>query len=410
MMGTSVDAFFGRGIDAAFCEVSALRAANLLEGWGPVEEAQAGWPTSAAAAPGPSTTWPGPRTGTGTACAARWGTAWQVWARDLEFDSPQAETLRACGFGPEVARVRCRLLAPGDAVAGGEEGTAWGKGSDVAFPCDWPVAFNVPQLGAEGYAWRESMFAALAADHGVVVVLLENAFFGARRPAAYRAGALTIRTAAEILLYGACSQSEGAAFLAHLHRRGLRRLAVFGASFGGCMAASIAPQLDFPVACAALLAAHSAEAVFLDSSYARTIRWARLAKHGPAPSFDYARAATLAGGSVLEDPRRTAPARDHDAEAWARAQMRAVLRVTDGRRHPPPLAPEASVIVAARGDGYIPFDSPRILHRHWGAASRLWEVPGGHVTGFVLADGVFRKAVLASLAKLEPVLARASKL
>lgn len=73
--------------------------------------------------------------------------------------------------------------------------------------------------------------------------------------------------------------------------------------------------------------------------------------------------------------------------------------------HPPPAAPhrpqrpDAAVMVAAVDDAYVSLESVQAVHQYW-SGSELRLVSGGHVSGFLLQQPEFRRAVVDSLAKL----------
>lgn len=64
-----------------------------------------------------------------------------------------------------------------------------------------------------------------------------------------------------------------------------------------------------------------------------------------------------------------------------------------------PRRPDAAVMVAARDDAYVSVESVEAVHRYW-AGSEMRMVPGGHVSGFLMQQPAFRKAVADSLKRL----------
>ena len=65
-----------------------------------------------------------------------------------------------------------------------------------------------------------------------------------------------------------------------------------------------------------------------------------------------------------------------------------------------PTAPEAAIFIGAEQDRYVPADSVAYIHRMW-KGSELRYIPGGHVSSFVFADMVYRRAVQHALSRLK---------
>ncbi|GAX77241.1 hypothetical protein CEUSTIGMA_g4688.t1 [Chlamydomonas eustigma] len=73
---------------------------------------------------------------------------------------------------------------------------------------------------------------------------------------------------------------------------------------------------------------------------------------------------------------------------------------TDVTRYPRPRRPDAAVLVAAKDDAYVSVESVRAVHEHWqGSEMRL--VEGGHVSGFLMQQSQFRRAIMDSLKRLQ---------
>ncbi|CAG9465330.1 unnamed protein product [Pedinophyceae sp. YPF-701] len=75
-------------------------------------------------------------------------------------------------------------------------------------------------------------------------------------------------------------------------------------------------------------------------------------------------------------------------------------RFTDLTQLPPPLQPEATILVGATEDEYVPPSSTLKLAKAWGNREVRW-VKGGHVSSFVIHFPAFRAAILDSLLRLK---------
>lgn len=187
-----------------------------------------------------------------------------------------------------------------------------------------------------GYRTRDRL-ARMLAERGVGSAILENPYFGRRRPWNDH----VIRTVADFAVMGRAAVDEGRALLAHFGSE--YRVGVTGFSMGGNIAALIGATMDRKVAIAALAASHSPAPVWLDGLAGELIDWRAL------------------GG------------RDQAGRLREELGKATVLAV------PPRAHTSHSVILGATGDGYIPQTATEALHRHWPGSELRW-FPGGHAT------------------------------
>jgi len=179
----------------------------------------------------------------------------------------------------------------------------------------------------------------LVEGHGIGAWILENPYYGARRPHEGQ----TIRTVADFVAMGSAAIAEGRALLATIRATG-RTPGISGYSMGGNVAALIAASMPFPVAAAPLAAAHSPAPVYLDGVLRGGIVWEAL------------------GGEDTAAPR-----------------LRELLLRADVCAFPAAAHVASAVLVAARDDAYVPPAAVEAIHRHW-PGSELWTLPGGHAT------------------------------
>jgi hypothetical protein len=195
-------------------------------------------------------------------------------------------------------------------------------------------------------SWNDHAFATRTglatglARLGIGSVLLENPYYGKRRPAGV-AGP-PIRTVVDFMTMGYAAVVEGRAALAALQSGAGGRLGVSGYSMGGNIAALISSTMPFPVATAPLAPSHSPGPVFTTGALRFSLDRAALGNDGLARL-----AGVLGDASVL--------------------------------RFEPPLHAAAAVLVAASLDGYIPRPAVEALHRHWPGSELRW-VTAGHAT------------------------------
>ncbi len=226
-----------------------------------------------------------------------------------------------------------------------------------------PVVVHIGGVGDEGYRLRRHLSSPLLRQ-GVGALILENPFYGARRPAGQSGTALR-RVSDQLLLSGAVV-AEACALLAWLRDRGYRRLGVTGYSMGGSAAGLVGAMFREPIAVAACAAGISGTPVFTEGLLSTYVAWDRLG------------------------PNRTA-AVARFAEALAPGGL---------DRFAPPVGTTAMVLLAARHDGYVPAASVEALQQHWVGAELRW-MPGGHISSFLTKRRAICAAIATALAGLD---------
>ncbi|MCX7981680.1 MAG: alpha/beta hydrolase family protein [Syntrophales bacterium] len=213
-----------------------------------------------------------------------------------------------------------------------------------------PITIHFAATGDEGFSRRRMAFGLPLARRGVGSVILENPYYGRRRPRAQEGKFLPY--VSDLWKMGRASTEEGLAISRWLRRQGYKRLIACGVSMGGHIAAKVANFSSEPMGCVAFLAPHSAEAVYLQGILSKYVAW-----------------------EVLE--------REARGDFAVRDFFRAVLSQTDIRTTPPRYSMKAALIIGALKDAYIPRESVETLKKHWPDARLKW-VRGGHVTAFLL--------------------------
>jgi dienelactone hydrolase len=192
------------------------------------------------------------------------------------------------------------------------------------------------------------------AQRGIGSLVLENPYYGIRRPADH--DGQPIRTVADFFQMGIGAVTEGRGLLATVRKEGFTP-GVAGYSMGGNIAALVSSTMPFPVATAPLAASYSPAPVYLDGALRGGIDWASL---GGRSSAEPRLRETLLRASVLDRP-----APDH-------------------ARH--------AVMVSARSDGYVPPAATQALHAHWPGSELRW-VGGGHATLLWMHKGALAAAI-----------------
>lgn len=202
-----------------------------------------------------------------------------------------------------------------------------------------------------GYDTRQLLSDELL-PRGIGSLILEIPYYGTRRLVGPEEQ--PIRTVADFARMGLGAVIEGRALLNNF--RDGYQMGVSGYSMGGNIGALVGATAGFPVAMAPLAASHSPGPVFLDGVISKGIQWSAL------------------GG------------RDQEQRLRESLTAASVLRV------PAPAWSGSAVLVAGRGDGFIPARAVTALHEHWTGSELRWR-GGGHATLLwrqrkVLADAI----------------------
>jgi dienelactone hydrolase len=228
------------------------------------------------------------------------------------------------------------------------------------------VAVHLAASGDQGFGVR-LRFAAPLLARGIGAVVLENAFYGSRRPAAQVGPA--VRSVSDLHLMGSATFQEGRVLLRWL-RDELRvpLVGVTGFSMGGQLAAMVGASAPFPCAVVPIAATCSPDSVLRDGVLRHVAHWAALARAG-------------------EDPEA------------ARRALCAHLARFSVTTLPPPVVRQAAIVVGTAGDGVVPPSEMGRIAAHWGAELR-W-LDAGHVSAVLRHQGSMRQAIADAFDRLE---------
>ncbi len=212
-------------------------------------------------------------------------------------------------------------------------------------------------------AWNDqtyrtrSKLATRLAEIGIASIMLENPYYGGRRPTPEPWQ--SIQTVVDLARMGRAVIEEGRALLSY-GRTLDYRMGITGYSMGGAHSAYVATTVKDPVAAAPLAPSHSPSAVF----------------NGTA----------LAAGVGLTDDR------DHE-------RFHRYLGSVSLLNFAAPPHTSAAVLVAASDDGYVPEASARAIHEHW-PGSKLVVTGGGHASLLIVRKPVLLRAIRDSFDRL----------
>lgn len=253
------------------------------------------------------------------------------------------------GCLPDCARrARIRLLLPDRPAAG--------------------VAVHLAASGDQGFGLR-LRFAAPLLEQGIGALVLEQPFYGARRPPDQPRHA--VRSVSDLHLMGRATFLEARGLLRWL-REVLRvpRIGVTGYSMGGQFAAMAGASWPGPLAVVPVAPTCSPDSVLRDGVLRHVAHWRALA------------------GETGD-------------ELAARTELVQHLERFSVTALPPPVFPRAAIVVGTSADGVVPPAEMEKIARHWGAELR-W-LPAGHVTAVVLHLAAMRQAIADAFQRLPAV-------
>jgi hypothetical protein len=228
-----------------------------------------------------------------------------------------------------------------------------------------PTVLLLAATGEEGFGLRRRLAASLVA-RGVAAVMLENPFYGRRRPPGQMLALL--RTVADQFAMNTATVDEAHAVVGHMRELGCSRIGVSGYSQGGMMAVFTAALTTTPIAAIPRAAGAAAGSIFTEDALARRFAWDR-----------------LRDGFV--------------DEAGARRFFAECLAPVDARRFPPPVAANAAILLAPRHDRFVRAADVLALHRHWPGAELRW-LEAGHLTGALMHGPAHTDAIVDALDRL----------
>ncbi len=219
-----------------------------------------------------------------------------------------------------------------------------------------PLMILLPAWNDHGFEQRRGL-AALLLRSGIGSIMFDVPLYGSRRTTTESEQA--IRTVADFALMGVGGIRDALSISESLQRTH----GFAGFSMGGNLAALAAAASRFRVAMAGMAASHSPGPVYLDGVLSHAIEWESLGGRTAEPRLRD----LLSSASALEFE-----ARDHLG---------------------------AAVLLAAKSDGFVPFDAAQALARHWDADLRT--LPGGHATALWRHRPSFAEAIADSFRRLE---------
>lgn len=227
-----------------------------------------------------------------------------------------------------------------------------------------PLCICFPMTGDEGFSIRTRTFAVPLVNKGIGVIMLENPYYGSRRPKDQKNYFLS--RVHDMLVMCIAAVEEGRALVEWARREGHPQIGVAGVSQGGMIAAAVSSLTEIPLAVAISLAAHSPDVILTEGLLRSFVDWSALGE-------------------------------EHEKVA---ERLREIFAIGDLSKMPSPRHPRASYILGAKRDLVVPKYSVQRIHEKW-TGSRLKWLPGTHVTSIALHEKAFRNVTLKAFEALE---------
>ncbi|EME31655.1 hypothetical protein Gasu_10390 isoform 1 [Galdieria sulphuraria] len=313
---------------------------------------------------------------------------WKLRLREACFLTPAIEWLNETGslssFPGETRMARFLLVEP-------------------LYKSDSSLVIHLAATGDHGYNRRLFCFALPLANHGISSVILENPYYGSRKPV-HQVGS-KLAYVQDLLLLGFATILECMSIAKYFSEDvEYRSMCFTGLSQGGLHAAMAASLYPFSVATVAAFSPHSAVPVFTDGVLRQSCSWNQL-----AATMNEA----VQSSCTIQHPEDSHERTEYDhlasspqvsryidrKEQTVRSQLRIALEMSDIRHFPQPANPNAAILLAGENDKYIPRECVEMFSKAWPHMEIRW-IPSGHVTGFLFYRQHIFQAILDSLARV----------
>lgn len=221
-----------------------------------------------------------------------------------------------------------------------------------------PLYLHLAPTADQGFATRRR-FSLPLLKHGIGALILENPYYGWRRPSTQRF--VAIETIADQFMMNLATVLEAHALLRWFYQAGMTHLGVTGYSMGGYMSGYISCTSPVPLATVACGVGISAEHVFTDYVLQRVVDWDALVE----------------GAGDQET-----------AKKW----MRTIMGAVSFREFEPPQDPDITRIISPKNDAIIPTHETEALSEHWSVPVQ-W-MRGGHITGPIWGRKTIYKSLI----------------
>ena len=227
-----------------------------------------------------------------------------------------------------------------------------------------PVCLHLASTGDQGYKRRYNWMAKPLIKMGIGSVILENPYYGIRKPK-HQVGVF-LDSVTDLILMGSAAVIEAKSILLWLKEQKYKNIGITGISMGGSLSAIAGSLVDFPVAISSCLPSHSPSAVFTEGEMRKVCAWDKLSENQSEDPMNY---------------------------------FSNLVQFCDISKLPRPQNPKSAILLAAKSDAFIPTNSVYQISKSWPGSELRW-VKGGHVTSVMFRRGEFHQAIKDSFLRL----------
>nr|CAB3219655.1 uncharacterized protein C4orf29 homolog [Phallusia mammillata] len=278
-----------------------------------------------------------------------------------------------------------------------------------------PACIHMAGTGDHGFSRRRELLAKPLLNSGITSLLLENPFYGVRKPKEqWRSGLLKV---SDLFVMGSCLILEAQVLLHWLKQLGYGPLGLTGISMGGHMASLAATNWPEPIALIPCLSWTSASVVWTDGVLSKAVPWRVLeSQYAKNPRYEkeifelldgidsYKLGKSFGSQNAVDstDIEKKEALQHNSAEKLDKARrqqetiqfMRGVMdQVTHLGNFSKPVDTSAVTFVVGKGDAYFPRSTLKPMDEVW-PGCEIREFDAGHVAGILMHYPDFVQAII----------------
>ena len=243
--------------------------------------------------------------------------------------------------------------------------------------------------GDHGYVRRKVSFAKPLLEHNLGSVIIENPFYGVRKPKEQFRSQL--RFVSDLLVMGTALVMEANVIMRYLEKLSLGFPCLTGISLGGYTCSLAATTWPKPIPVVPCLSWTTSSNVYTQGLLSTFVNWPKLQSSMPdLNQFEYQnRFIRSASSTKLEDTISAQVLLFQLLEAATHLGNYSAL-----------VDPRLATVVVATKDAYIPRNTDDLTLSVWPGATRI-DIEGGHMQGILNHSHTFRDAILQTVNRYE---------
>lgn len=266
------------------------------------------------------------------------------------------------------------------------------------------MCVHMAGTGDHGFSRRRELIAKPLLSHGISSLILENPYYGQRKPTEQsRSGLLQVK---DLFIMGLSLVLEGQYLLRWLEKEGYGPLGLTGISMGGHMASLAATSWPKPLAIIPCMSWTSASVVWTEGVLSKAIQWRTLeAQYADCfYSIEPLMKTQDCGSKKIEVGQ---PSSDFENKEKALRRRQAVVfmknvmdQVTGLRNFSVPIDPTMATFVVAKADAYYPIGKLKPMDEIWPGCNVRY-LNTGHILGYLMHHRNFCKAIVDTFGRFD---------